>query len=83
MELLTNSGWSAVTSIESVLLQVQLAMCEEERPGRLLQKGRRNKYYASSSDSYSVGEAIAAYERACRAHGWTVPAGFNKFQFDG
>ncbi|ETN41448.1 uncharacterized protein HMPREF1541_03384 [Cyphellophora europaea CBS 101466] len=77
MELLTNTGWSAVTSIESVLLQVQLAMCDEERPARLIQK---NKGHAGGrGDSYEVGEAVAAYERACRAHGWQIPEGFSQF----
>ena len=84
MELLTNTGWSAVTSIDSVLLQVQLAMCEEERPGRLMHtaNGYKRAYHGSNLDSYGVGEAVAAYERACRAHGWAVPEGFTKFQFD-
>ncbi|RMZ76431.1 hypothetical protein DV737_g4803, partial [Chaetothyriales sp. CBS 132003] len=35
MEFLTNTGWTAVTSIEMVLLHVQLAMSDEERPVRL------------------------------------------------
>ena len=77
MELLTNNGWSAVATVEGVLLQVILAMSEEERPARLQGQGR--SHYASG-DSYAVGEAVAAYERACRAHGWTVPADFNKFR---
>ena len=84
MELLTNTGWSVVTSIDSVLLQVQLAMCEEEHPGRLMHTSDRNRtaHHGSNLDSYGVGEAVAAYERACRAHGWAVPEGFTKFQFD-
>src|SRR5206468_3647065 len=36
MELLTNSGWSPVMSMESILLQVRLAMCSwEPKPARL------------------------------------------------
>lgn len=65
MELLTNTGWSAVMSVEAVLLQVRLAICDEERPARLGVGG-----------SYGAGEARQAFERACRAHGWTVPADF-------
>ncbi|KFY00026.1 hypothetical protein V490_01494 [Pseudogymnoascus sp. VKM F-3557] len=62
MELLTNSGWSAVSSIESVLLQVRMAIASmDPRPARL-DKGYRS--------DYGVGEAIDAYLRACRAHGW-------------
>ena len=65
MELLTNSGWSPVASIESVLLQVRMAITNTDpRPGRLA-KG--------AYGDYSVGEAIHAYKRACIAHGWKVP----------
>ncbi|KAF1986246.1 hypothetical protein K402DRAFT_306422, partial [Aulographum hederae CBS 113979] len=68
MELLTNNGWSAVTTIESVLLQVRLAMSSHEpRPARL------SKGYQVD---YGVREAAEAYIRACRTHGWTVPPGF-------
>lgn len=76
MELLTNNGWTAVSSIESVLLQIRLAMSDKERPAKLpVARGR--------GDVYGVGEAIAAYERACRAHGWTVPAAFASFKQGG
>lgn len=62
MELLTNSGWSAVSSIESVLLQVRMAISSTDpKPARLAMGGRGD---------YGVGEAIDAYLRACRAHGW-------------
>lgn len=68
MELLTNSGWSAVTSIESLLLQVRLAISTKEHPARLA-PGRNY--------DYTVGEAVAAYTRACRAHGWAIPKDMN------
>ncbi|KAJ5377718.1 uncharacterized protein N7496_005127 [Penicillium cataractarum] len=64
MELLTNSGWSAVASIESLLLQVRLAISTKDHPARLAH-GRNY--------DYSVGEAVAAYTRACMAHGWAIP----------
>lgn len=76
MELLTNNGWSAVSSIESVLLQVKLAMSERERPARLASQGRHSH---GRHGVYAVGEAITAYERACRAHGWTIPESFLTF----
>ena len=82
MELLTNTGWSAVTSMDMVLLQVQLAMSDEERPAKLASGvggGRYAGYGGGRGDSYGVGEAVTAYERACRAHGWQVPEGFGKF----
>ncbi|GIC90535.1 putative ubiquitin conjugating enzyme [Aspergillus udagawae] len=66
MELLTNSGWLPTASIESVLLQVRMAITNTEpRPARLaLNRSRRD---------YSVGEAVEAYKRACLAHGWQIP----------
>ncbi|KAL9125178.1 MAG: hypothetical protein Q9217_005573 [Psora testacea] len=68
MELLTNSGWSAVSNIESVLLQVKLAMSSTDpKPARLEPGPVRD---------YQVGEAVEAYIRACHAHGWEVPADF-------
>jgi ubiquitin-conjugating enzyme E2 Q len=64
-QLLTNSGWSAVSSIESVLLQVRLAISSTDpRPAQL------DNHY---NGEYGVGEAIDAYIRACQVHGWTPP----------
>ncbi|CAG8960624.1 hypothetical protein HYFRA_00013502 [Hymenoscyphus fraxineus] len=75
MELLTNSGWSAVSSIESVLLQVRMAMMNlEPKPARLEGKGKTNRQY-----DYQVGEAIEAYKRACLQHGWQIPSDFGQF----
>ncbi|KAI1376027.1 hypothetical protein F4677DRAFT_445742 [Hypoxylon crocopeplum] len=66
MELLTNTGWSPANSIESVFLQVRMAMCSlDPRPARL-QKGIHQA-------KYSVGEAVEAYTRAANSHGWEVP----------
>lgn len=66
MELLTNNGWSAAQSIESVLLQVKMAMSETEpQPARIA---------ASYRSDYGISEAVEAYERACRVHGWQIPA---------
>ena len=64
MELLTNNGWSAVSNIESVLLQVRLAMSSTDpRPARL---------EAGPVRDYGVGEAIEAFRRACVAHGVSI-----------
>ena len=74
MELLTNSGWSAVSSIESVLLQVRMAMMNlEPKPARLEDLTR------AARGSYGTGEAIEAYIRACQAHGWQIPKDFSDF----
>jgi ubiquitin-conjugating enzyme E2 Q len=74
-KLLTNSGWSAVSSIESVLLQVRMAMSSlDPKPARL--------EYGAVRD-YGVGEAVEAYIRACNTHGWTVPDGFREMAYGG
>ncbi|KAL8728665.1 MAG: hypothetical protein Q9166_005229 [cf. Caloplaca sp. 2 TL-2023] len=68
MELLTNSGWSAVSNMESVLLQVRLAMSSTDPKPARLEPGKVR--------DYDVGEAIEAYIRACHTHGWQVPPDF-------
>ncbi|KAK4122686.1 hypothetical protein N657DRAFT_574909 [Parathielavia appendiculata] len=69
MELLTSSGWSPVSSMESVLLQVRMAMCSlEPKPARL-----DRRVMAGRKKDYGVAEAIEAFERAVRSHGWAVP----------
>lgn len=76
MELLTNSGWSAVSSIESVLLQIRLALSSTDpKPARLEmnQRGPNRKVR-----EYGVGEAVQAFIRACQAHGWEVPKEFDR-----
>ncbi|KAL5365159.1 hypothetical protein BJX96DRAFT_179587 [Aspergillus floccosus] len=65
MELLTNSGWSAACSMESVFLQVRLALSNTEpQPARL---------DSSTKTDYTVGNAISDYKRVCQLHGWQVP----------
>ncbi|GJN85066.1 hypothetical protein PLIIFM63780_008630 [Purpureocillium lilacinum] len=65
-ELLTNSGWSPALSMEKVLLQVRLGLCELDPAARLdtTMQGR----------DYNIFEAVEAYKRAAAAHGWRVPA---------
>ena len=71
MELLTNNGWLVTNSIESVLLQIRMAISSTDpRPARLESRGAR---YGDTTSSYSVGEAIEAFKRACRTHGWQIP----------
>lgn len=73
MELLTNNGWSPASTIESVLLQVRVAISNlDPRPARLLLSTTRY-------GDYRIGEAMEAYIRACQIHGWEVPKGFNDF----
>ncbi|KAL2842758.1 hypothetical protein BJY01DRAFT_199952 [Aspergillus pseudoustus] len=66
MELLTNSGWLPTSSIDSILLQVWMAITNEEpRPARLDSR--------SLGTDYTVHEAISEYKRVCYAHGWAIP----------
>jgi ubiquitin-conjugating enzyme E2 Q len=65
MELLTSSGWSPASSMESVLLQVRMALTSTDpAPARLEQR---------HTQDYSVGEAVASYARVCQTHGWKLP----------
>ncbi len=79
MELLTNNGWLVTSTIESVLLQIRMAMSSSERPARLEMAGRRS-HGSGTYSCYGVGEAIDAYKRACLVHGWQVPADFKTLQ---
>ncbi|EHK45412.1 hypothetical protein TRIATDRAFT_171828, partial [Trichoderma atroviride IMI 206040] len=67
-EILTNSGWSAVMSIEKVLIQIRLGLTESDPPARLEMTNVR-----SDTRDYSIGEAVDAYQRAARSHGWSIP----------
>ncbi|OQE16829.1 hypothetical protein PENFLA_c026G02467 [Penicillium flavigenum] len=71
MELLTHSGWLPTASIESVLLQVRMALTNKDpRPARL-NRDRANM-------DYSVGEAVEAYRRVAVAHGWQISKDIEK-----
>ena len=73
LDLLTNSGWSVANSVESVLLQVRMAICSTDpKPARL--EGRKG----DAVRDYGAGEAVEAYVRACRTHGWEVPKEFEQ-----
>jgi ubiquitin-conjugating enzyme E2 Q len=79
MELLTNNGWLVTQSLESVLLQLRMAISSTEpKPARLENAGGRN----GASGSYAVSEAIEAYKRACRTHGWEVPKDIETMQHE-
>lgn len=67
-EILTNSGWSAVMTIEKVLIQIRLGLTESDPPARLEVKNG-----TSIAEDYSISEAVDAYQRAARSHGWAIP----------
>jgi ubiquitin-conjugating enzyme E2 Q len=67
MELLTNSGWSPANSMESVILQVRMALTNTEpTPARL-------QPTTLETSDYGILEALDAYKRAATAHGWSIP----------
>ncbi|KAK5110615.1 hypothetical protein LTR62_005654 [Meristemomyces frigidus] len=70
MELLTNSGWSAISSMESVLMQIRLAIASDP-PARLEFSGGGSG--SGRGRDYGAAEGADGYLRACRAHGWVVP----------
>ena len=73
MDFLTASGWSSVSDIESVLLNVKMAMSSTDpHPARL----ESTAGAAQQRNDYSVGEAVQAYRTACQVHGWKVPEDF-------
>lgn len=67
-ELLTGSGWSPALTMEKVLLQVRLGLCDLDPPARLDDRPRMR------DADYAMADAAAAYRRAAAAHGWRVPA---------
>ncbi|KAG9954712.1 hypothetical protein KCU85_g290, partial [Aureobasidium melanogenum] len=74
--VLTSDGWLCTTTIESVLLQLRMAMASiDPKPARLQIRGASAD---GNHNSYGTGEAVEAYKRACMAHGWTIPADFDQ-----
>ncbi|KAK6342802.1 hypothetical protein TWF718_008189 [Orbilia javanica] len=72
LEMLTGTGWDSKTTIESILMNVRLAMMSTDPKPAKLEAG------GGGGRSYGVAEAVSAYLRACRTHGWTVPKGFEE-----
>lgn len=67
VELLTQSGWKKDYTIEHVLLVVHQALSDlDPVPARLI-----------GTWEYSVQEAVSAYIRVTRTHGWRVPQNWN------
>ena len=67
-ELLTNTGWSPVLSMDKVFIQVRLGLCDSERPARL-----ETPRGGGSPQDYGIFEAVGAYKRAAASHGWSIP----------
>ena len=60
MQALTNSGWSAVMSIESVIVQVRTEIASDP-------KARLN---GGDTRDYNEHEAKAAFDRMRAKYGW-------------
>ncbi|PKY02023.1 hypothetical protein P168DRAFT_320583 [Aspergillus campestris IBT 28561] len=74
LELLTGSGWLAGSSIESILIQVRMALTNlDPVPARLDMR--------LANVDYTVQEAVTAYKRVCLAHGWKIPDDLDKVQW--
>ncbi|PLN76993.1 hypothetical protein BDW42DRAFT_177642 [Aspergillus taichungensis] len=74
LELLTGSGWLAGSSIESILIQVRMALTNlDPVPARLNMR--------LADVDYTVGEAVTAYKRVCLAHGWKIPEDLDQIQW--
>ncbi|CAK1357178.1 unnamed protein product [Cercospora beticola] len=71
MEMLTNTGWSSVLSMESVLMSIRMNIASE--PFARLEGG--------ASRDYGAVEGAEGYIRACQTHGWEVPPGFREMAF--
>ncbi len=84
MDLLTNTGWSPANDVESVLLQIRVAILSTDpRPARLEQSRLVGRYGGGGSSDYGVGEAVEAFKRAAAAHGWVVPRELTEMAYPG
>lgn len=55
------------------MIRTTIASTDDGRTARL---DLSNKH--TCKNEYGVGEAIEAYKRACRAHGWAIPPDFDQ-----
>lgn len=69
MELLTNNGWNPTMSLEAVLVSIKAAISSlDPKPARLL-----STQTGQNGDDYNAFEALEAFQRYARTHGWQVP----------
>ena len=67
MDVLTMKGWKKDIRVEQILMIVHLALSSlDPVPARLV-----------GTHEYSVQEAVTAYIRVARTHGWQVPQNWN------
>ena len=59
-------------------MQIRMAIASTEpRPARL------DHTYDRTKADYSTGEAVDAFKRACRTHGWEVPKELHEMVTEG
>lgn len=68
MEVLTSTGWTVAMSMESILVQVKMAMSSVDPQPARLQKS------APGKGDYSAHEALEAFQRFANRHNWKVPS---------
>ncbi|OCF31971.1 hypothetical protein I316_06356 [Kwoniella heveanensis BCC8398] len=69
-ELMTGTGWNPAFNVESVVREVMTNMTEATPPAKL-DPGLWDR-------PYSMREAIDAFKRVAKAHGWQIPKDFDK-----
>ncbi|KAM3524033.1 hypothetical protein NHJ13051_004746 [Beauveria bassiana] len=70
LELLTSSGWNPAIHIENVILQIRAAISDTDPPARIQE--------SCVGIDYGIHEAVMAFKRLARAHGWAVPEDFDQ-----
>ncbi|KAF7553356.1 hypothetical protein G7046_g7122 [Stylonectria norvegica] len=80
-ELLTNSGWLPTLSLEQVFIQVRLGLSELDQPARLVPRNRLGFPKPKAAADYGIHEALEAYARAARTHGWKIPQDMGQMLF--
>lgn len=71
--LLTNEGWLPTYSIETVLMHVFLDISSTDpNPARLI----------ANNSSYSLREAVDAFQRVASKYGWTINSGWKSHLMD-
>ncbi|WVQ77891.1 hypothetical protein IAR50_007596 [Cryptococcus sp. DSM 104548] len=69
-EILTATGWNPAFSVEAIIRDIMVNMTEATPPAKL------DPHHLNTP--YGMAEAISAYKRVARDHGWQIPADFDQ-----
>ncbi|KAK4684001.1 ubiquitin-conjugating enzyme E2 Q, partial [Tremellales sp. Uapishka_1] len=72
-EILTGSGWNIAYCVEAVIRDVMINLTESTPPARLDPQ--------RWDQGYSFQEAMDAFKRVARDHGWQVPMDFDRLRY--